>query len=69
VSGFPGLFKGALEARAARFTDAMLMAAATTLSQLAPVDALLPDPLDVEAHARVAAAVRAAASTGDSSPR
>ena len=28
VSGFPGLFKGALEAGATRFTDAMLMAAA-----------------------------------------
>jgi malate dehydrogenase (oxaloacetate-decarboxylating) len=63
VSGFPGLFKGALEARATRFTDAMLMAAATTLSQLAPPEALLPDPLNREAHRRVAAAVRAAAST------
>jgi malate dehydrogenase (oxaloacetate-decarboxylating) len=63
VSGFPGLFKGALEARAARFSDAMLMAAASALSDLAPADALLPDPLDLEAHARVAAAVRAAAST------
>jgi malate dehydrogenase (oxaloacetate-decarboxylating) len=63
VSGFPGLFKGALEARATRFTDAMLMAAATMLSQLAPPEALLPDPLNREAHRRVAASVRAAAST------
>ena len=69
VSGFPGLFKGALEARAPRFTDAMLMAAASALSELAPADALLPDPLDVEAHGRVAAAVRAAASTASGSPR
>ena len=69
VSGFPGLFKGALEARAPRFTDAMLMAAASALSELAPADALLPDPLDVEAHGRVAAAVRAAASTAPGSPR
>jgi malate dehydrogenase (oxaloacetate-decarboxylating) len=69
VSGFPGLFKGALEARAARFTDAMLMAAAATLSQLAGPEALLPDPLDLEAHRRVAAAVRAAASTGSPAAR
>ena len=69
VSGFPGLFKGALEARAARFTDSMLMAAASALSELAPAGALLPDPLDVAAHGRVAAAVRAAASTAPGSPR
>jgi malate dehydrogenase (oxaloacetate-decarboxylating) len=69
VSGFPGLFKGALEARATRFTDAMLMAASTTLSRLAGPDALLPDPLDLEAHAAVTAAVRTAASTGSGSPR
>jgi malate dehydrogenase (oxaloacetate-decarboxylating) len=69
VSGFPGLFKGALEAHAARFSDAMLMAAATTLSRLAGADALLPDPLDLAAHAQVAAAVRAAASTAGGSPR
>ncbi len=69
VSGFPGLFKGALEARATRFSDAMLMAASTTLSRLAGPDALLPDPLDLEAHAAVAAAVRTAASTGSGSPR
>ena len=69
VSGFPGLFKGALEARAARFTDAMLIAAAATLSQLAGADTLLPDPLDREEHARVAAAVRAAASTAGGSAR
>jgi malate dehydrogenase (oxaloacetate-decarboxylating) len=69
VSGFPGLFKGALEARATRFTDAMLMAAASTLSQLAGPEALLPDPLDLEAHRRVAAAVRAAASTASPAAR
>jgi malate dehydrogenase (oxaloacetate-decarboxylating) len=69
VSGFPGLFKGALEARATRFTDAMLMAAASALSQLAGPEALLPDPLDLEAHRRVAAAVRAAASTASPAAR
>jgi malate dehydrogenase (oxaloacetate-decarboxylating) len=69
VSGFPGLFKGALEARATRFTDAMLMAAARELSELAGPEALLPDPLDLDAHRRVAAAVRAAASTGSPAAR
>jgi len=61
VSGFPGLFKGALEAGATRFTDGMLLAAATTLAKLAKDGELLPDPLDLEAHKVVTAAVRAAA--------
>jgi len=61
VLAFPGLFKGALEARAARFTDAMLMAAANAIAGLARGDELVPDPLDRELHATVAAAVRAAA--------
>lgn len=61
VLAFPGLFKGALAARASRFTDAMLMAAAETLSCLARGDELVPDPLDKSVHARVAEAVRAAA--------
>ena len=61
VSGFPGLFKGALEAGAPRFTDAMLVAAATALSRLAAPGELLPDPLDPQTHRAVTAAVRAAA--------
>ncbi|MBS0375831.1 MAG: NADP-dependent malic enzyme [Proteobacteria bacterium] len=62
VLGFPGLFKGALEARATRFTDRMLMAAARSLADLAPAEDLVPDALDPAVHAAVAAAVRAAAS-------
>ena len=69
VSGFPGLFRGVLDAGATRFSDAMLMAASTTLSRLAGADALLPDPLDREAHVAVAAAVRTAASTMPGPPR
>ncbi len=61
VSGFPGLFKGALEAGATRFTDGMLMAAAHALARLAGHDELLPDPLLVDVHRAVTAAVRAAA--------
>jgi len=61
VSGFPGLFKGALEAGATRFTDGMLMAAAHALARLAGHEDLLPDPLDLDNHRAVTAAVRAAA--------
>jgi malate dehydrogenase (oxaloacetate-decarboxylating) len=62
VLAFPGLFKGALEAHARSFTDAMLMAAANAIAAQARGDELVPDPLDKELHQRVAAAVRAAAS-------
>jgi malate dehydrogenase (oxaloacetate-decarboxylating) len=61
VLGFPGLFKGALEARAPRFTDAMLIAAAHRIAELAQGDDLVPDPLDRNVHAAVTAAVREAA--------
>ncbi|MGH8260490.1 MAG: malic enzyme-like NAD(P)-binding protein [Steroidobacteraceae bacterium] len=61
VLAFPGLFKGALAARAPAFTDAMLMAAAEAIARLASGDELVPDPLDKSAHDAVAAAVRAAA--------
>ncbi|MBW4052456.1 MAG: NADP-dependent malic enzyme [Proteobacteria bacterium] len=61
VLAFPGLFKGALAARAAQFTDAMLMAAARVIAEGAQGDALVPDPLDKSMHERVAAAVEEAA--------
>jgi malate dehydrogenase (oxaloacetate-decarboxylating) len=64
VLAFPGLFKGALAARAVRFTDAMLMAAARAIAEQAEGDALVPDPLDKGMHERVAAAVRRAAVEG-----
>src|SRR5579859_191199 len=59
VLAFPGLFRGALAAHATRFTDAMLMAAAAAISQLAGED-LVPNPLDKQVHERVAAAVMTA---------
>jgi malate dehydrogenase (oxaloacetate-decarboxylating) len=69
VLAFPGLFKGALEARARCFTDAMLMAAADAIAGFARTDdELVPDPLDKRLHERVTAAVRAAA-TGAPQPR
>jgi malate dehydrogenase (oxaloacetate-decarboxylating) len=55
--GFPGLFKGALAARASRFTDAMLLAAAAAIADLAGGEDLVPDPLDRAVHEAVAAAV------------
>ena len=61
VLAFPGLFKGALSARVTRFSDAMLMAAADAIAQLARGDELVPDPLDKNVHDQVAAAVRDAA--------
>jgi malate dehydrogenase (oxaloacetate-decarboxylating) len=64
VLAFPGLFKGALEARARCFSDAMLMAAANTIAGLARGDELVPSPLERELHEKVAAAVRAAAAAG-----
>lgn len=64
VLGFPGLFKGALEARVAQFTDAMLMAAALAIAAHAPGDDLVPQPLDRRVHAAVTDAVREAALAG-----
>jgi malate dehydrogenase (oxaloacetate-decarboxylating) len=58
---FPGLFKGALEANATRFSDAMLMAAADAIASHARGDELVPDPLEKSLHEAVAAAVRGAA--------
>ena len=64
VLAFPGLFRGALDARASGFDDAMLMAAARAIADMAPGDDLVPDSLDTRVHTAVAAAVRAAA-TGE----
>ena len=61
VLGFPGLFKGALAARATRFTDEMLLAAARKIAELAKGEDLVPDALDLELHKAVTAAVAAAA--------
>lgn len=58
---FPGLFRGALEARARRFTPAMLIAAAETLADLTPDGDLVPDALDRAVHQAVSSAVKRAA--------
>jgi malate dehydrogenase (oxaloacetate-decarboxylating) len=64
LAGFPGLFRGALDAAAPRFSASMLVAAAETLASRAPEGRLVPDPLDRDAHRAVAEAVRRAATAG-----
>jgi malate dehydrogenase (oxaloacetate-decarboxylating) len=61
VLAFPGLFAGALQARAKAFTDAMLVAAARTIAEAAPEGQLVPDALNNDIHAAVTAAVAQAA--------
>lgn len=61
VLGFPGLFRGVLDAGAPEFTREMLLAAATQLSMLAGGSQLIPSPLDRDVHVAVADAVRRAA--------
>lgn len=67
VLAFPGLFAGAMRARARAFTDAMLLAAARTIATEAPEGQLVPDALNGTLHEAVAAAV-AAAATGTGAP-
>jgi len=66
VLAFPGLFKGALAVRAPRFTDAMLLAAAGAIAELARGEELVPDPLDRAVHQAVAEAVSRSSQTGAS---
>jgi malate dehydrogenase (oxaloacetate-decarboxylating) len=54
---YPGLFRGALNARAKEINLKMQIAASTTLADLAPEGALLPDIIDREIHSKVAQAV------------
>jgi malate dehydrogenase (oxaloacetate-decarboxylating) len=61
ILGFPGLFRGALDAGAKRFTDEMLFAAAQTLADLSPVNEMMPDALDRDLHREVAEKVADAA--------
>ncbi|NPD30556.1 NADP-dependent malic enzyme [Eggerthellaceae bacterium zg-1084] len=63
VIAFPGIFKGALEARASAITDDMKLAAARALADLVSdeelcEDFIMPDPFDPRAAQVVADAVR-----------
>lgn len=57
----PGMFLGALAVKAGRITDEMKIATALTLADEADEGDLLPTPIALETHARVAAAVAHAA--------
>jgi len=57
---YPGIFRGALDARATEINLQMQLAAASQLAELATENALLPDILDKDVHAKVAKAVAAA---------
>ena len=57
VLGFPGIFRGAVDADAPRITHEMLMAAAQTIADMTPPGDLVPSPLDKDVHRAVAKAV------------
>ena len=57
VLGFPGIFRGAVDSRAPRITDEMLIAAAEVLVRETPSGELMPNPLDKKVHRQVARAV------------
>jgi malate dehydrogenase (oxaloacetate-decarboxylating) len=61
VLGFPGIFRGALDARVPAITDRMLIAAAEALAELSPDADVAPNALDRDVHAAIAARVKAAA--------
>lgn len=57
---FPGLFHGALKANATKFTDRMLVAAASAIATQASNDHLVPSILDRSVHQAVSEAVEKA---------
>jgi malate dehydrogenase (oxaloacetate-decarboxylating) len=61
VLGYPGIFRGALQAGAAAINLEMKLAAARAIADLASDDDLVPDVLDQQVHDAVAHAVREAA--------
>jgi malate dehydrogenase (oxaloacetate-decarboxylating) len=66
--GFPGIFRGALEARAQQINEAMKIAAAKSIAQLAPQGELVPPLLELEVHQAVAEAVERAARSSGAAP-
>ena len=57
VLGFPGIFRGAVDANARHISDEMLLAAAQTLANLTKEGNLVPHPLNKDVHQAVARAV------------
>jgi len=70
VIAFPGIFRGALDARAKKITEEMKVAAALAIAGVVPenelsADYVLPDPFNKETVKHVAAAVMAEARKGE----
>ncbi|OQX63683.1 MAG: NAD-dependent malic enzyme 1 [Anaerolinea sp. 4484_236] len=57
VLGFPGIFRGAVDANASDISEEMLLAAAQTLADLTKEGYLVPHPLNKKVHQAVARAV------------
>jgi malate dehydrogenase (oxaloacetate-decarboxylating) len=57
VLGFPGIFRGAVDANVPRITREMLIAAAEAIAGFAPPGDIVPNPLDKNLHKTVARAV------------
>ncbi|MDD8026803.1 MAG: NAD(P)-dependent oxidoreductase [Acidobacteriota bacterium] len=57
VLGFPGIFRGAVDANVRRITQDMLIAAARAIAETAGPGEIVPNPLDRALHPRVARAV------------
>ena len=61
VLAYPGIFKGAMDARATRINDEMLFAVAEVLSEETPSGEIVPNPFDSDVHINVARATARAA--------
>lgn len=57
ILGFPGIFRGAVDAKTPRITTEMLVAAAHAIANAAGEGELVPNPLDRSVHKKVAQAV------------
>ncbi len=58
---YPGIFKGAMDARATCINDEMLFAVAEVLSEDTPSGEIVPNPFDLDVHLNVARATAEAA--------
>jgi malate dehydrogenase (oxaloacetate-decarboxylating) len=57
AQAYPGIFRGALDAKATEITMAMKVAAAEKIAELSPQGQLVPDVLDRQIHRQIADAV------------
>ncbi len=54
ILGFPGIFRGAVDAGVSQLTVEMFIAAAKAIAESAPPGELVPSPLELSVHRRVA---------------